>query len=252
MSIVQLSFPQLNNSIAKRMYEDYKAESVTTGAFTQGDQLFMGFFQNKQATIDMSNWNSWIDNPSGDQPAKTDGEYKTFFNTNTDNWRNKLLFLAGCTRIEMVEKDPTGSIVYSGQNWEVVSSYNENENTVGDEPRYLYLETDLKFYDSLLEVNGNIGVADKDIFTGVVIYKAQQLASSVPDTPDFSAWTSVDYDSSSTQYKYKYPTATPSGQAAYDPAVITTAKLVPIYQNTTRARTRTVGTNSITSVILEF
>jgi len=250
MASNSLNTVQLNNALAKRFYEDYKS----VDGVGQTTLIYMGFFQNVQAVTDLNNWNTWANssNPAGVVPSITDAEYKTYFNTNSDSWRNKLLYIAGCTGIKMVEKDAAGSIIYGGQKWEEISSFDENENTVGDEPRYIWFECDLKFFDDQLAVNANIGSGEESIITGLVLYKCKVDSGGAPVAASFTGWTDVNYDSGGTDFKYKTIDSVQESDVAYDPVDISDANLVPIYQNTFSALERSDILNTRFSIIIEF
>lgn len=249
--------PQFNNGLARQFFLNYDdtVSRTGTGKIQSNDQIFFGFFQNAQAIVDSNTWNAWIidDSRAGVAPAATDTFYPEYFNTDTSNWRNKLLYLVPCTNLLMVEKDAAGTIEYAGQRWSEVTSYDEEEVTIGDEPRYIYYEADLKYYDSGLDVSDNIST--KNIITGLGLYKVSlDGANGLPVAFGTGGWTSVNYDDSDTDYTYYYNSAinTKTSNTVYDYTVLGTSNLTFLYQNTFISVIRTATFHTKFSVIIEM
>jgi hypothetical protein len=257
MASTAWSSKQFNNGLARQFYLNYDDTVSRTGSgkIQSADEIFFGFFQNTQATVDADTWNAWIinDSRSGAAPAATDTYYPEYFNTDTANWRNKFLYLVPCTNLIMVEKDSSGDIEYSGQRWSEISTWNEEEVTVGDEPRYIYYEADLKYYDSALSVSDNI--TSKNIITGLALYKVSlDGATGGIETFGTGGWTSVNYDDSDCDYLYYYNSAinTKTANTVYDRLVLGTSNLVYLYQNTFTSIVRTSTFHTKFSVIIEM
>ena len=241
---------QYSNSLARQFYLNYDDTSVTTGAYTQADKMFMGFFQNAQAISDLTAWNSWVTAgpTAGTLPSYQDTYYPQFFYDDTPLWRNKMLYMVPCTTMAMVEKDATGSIEYNGQKWSEISSFDEEETTTDDEPRYGYFECDLKFYDSGLNVCEEI--TSEDLITGLALYKTEIKTDGTSETADWSAWSDEQYDST-TQYEYKIST-TINDDTQYDYTKLRDANLTYLYQNTFPGVVRTTTLLTKFSLIVEF
>ena len=247
---------QFNNSIARSFFLLYDETVARTGSYTQSnDQIFFGFFQNAQAVIDANTWNTWVlnDARSGTAPASTDTYYPEYFNVDTVNWRNKFVYLVPATKIQMVKKDAAGTISYNGQNWSVISSFNEEAVTTGSENRYVYLEADLRYYDSALTVC--TGISSKNIITGLGIYKVTlNGATGLPNTFGTGLFSAVDYDSGVSDYEYKiHPTInSKTASTVYDKTYIGSGYLTFLYSDTFQSIVRSTSLHSVFSVIIEF
>lgn len=257
MGYTSFSSRQFNNSIARQFFLNYDTTVAKTAGAVQSDGLLMfGFFQNKQSVIDANAWNAWIlnDSRAGAAPASTDTYYPEYFNVDTENWRNKLMFLVPATLSTMVKKDASGTIQYNGQNWSAVTSWDEESVTAGSEHRYVYCEADLMYYDSGLAVCA--GVTSKNIITGLGLYKAK--LNGVTGLPngvfDGTAWSSVNYDDSTYDYVYyTHPTInSKSTNTVYDKLVLGTSNLTFLYQDTFTSIVRSTTLHTKFSVIIEF
>ena len=256
MSQLSYNSCQFSNSISRQFFLAYDETVARTGTYTQSkDQIFFGFFQNAQAVIDANTWNTWVlnDSRSGTAPASTDTYYPEYFNVDTANWRNKFMYLVPATKVQMVKKDSAGSISYNGQNWSVISSFNEEAVTTGSENRYVYLEADLKYYDSALSVC--TGISSKNIITGLGIYKVTLDGSTgLPNSFGTGLFSAVDYDSGVSDYEYKTHPLINSKSAGtlYDRVYIGSGYLTYLYEDTFQSIVRSASLHSVFSVIIEL
>lgn len=251
-----------SNGLARQFYKNYDDMSALGGGvgLQSTNKMFFGFFQNKQAVDDINTWNSWIlnDSRTGHVPTEDDTSYPQYFNTDVEINRNKFLYMVPATNILMVEKNSSGTIEYNGQRWEEVSTWNEYESTTDDEPRYLYLEADLRYYDGTLAISDHVsGGSANNIITGLGLYKVSiddSSATCAPNTFAGTCWTSVDYDSAVYNYLYYYNSNINTGatNTYYEEGNFGTSNLVFLYQNTFPAVVRTTSLLTKFSLIIEF
>jgi len=247
---------QFNNVLAREHFLLYDDTVARTGGYYQSNnEIFFAFFQNKQAVVDANTWNAWIlnDARSGTAPAASDSKYPEYFNIDTTNWRNKLLYLVPATRLIMVKKDASGTIAYNGQNWSAITSWDEEAVTTGAENRYIYYECDLMYYDSALAVS--TGITSKNIITGLGIYQTKlNGATGTIYSYEGTGWTSVNYDSGVTDYVYYTHGAINSKSAStvYDSGFFGTANLAFRYHDTFQSIIRSDTLHTVFSVIIEM
>ncbi len=245
---------QFSNALARHFYLAHDDVQSLIDTNYQSLKLFFAFFQNAQAITDLTVWNSWVINPSGTIPSVNDIKYPIFFNQDASTWRNKFLYSVPCTRIEMVRKDSAGSIEYNGQKWSAISAFDERTTTTGQEPRYLYVEADLKYYNAALDVS--TGIASKNIITGCALYKTEIQSDGSSGDADFTTdtdWSSVEYDPITGYSYWIHDTINAAGgNTQYNDAKIISADLVYMYQNTFPGLIRSNTINTKFSLIIEF